>query len=143
MSWTKSMLCSLAFLALTNSNPAWADRYHFHHGPRWGAEFYAYPYGYPFPIAGSRYYDGRPYYPTTYRYYPTIFVAPTVTTVTRTIYVEPGYPEPMNAYTVSPDVPRQDNGDWYYCHNPDGFYPAVKSCPAGWQRVPAQAPAER
>jgi hypothetical protein len=24
---------------------------------------------------------------------------------------------------------------WYYCQNPQGYYPYVKSCPAGWMKV--------
>jgi hypothetical protein len=24
---------------------------------------------------------------------------------------------------------------WYYCQNPQGYYPYVKSCPGGWTQV--------
>ncbi|UCF92875.1 MAG: hypothetical protein JSW39_01580 [Desulfobacterales bacterium] len=24
---------------------------------------------------------------------------------------------------------------WYYCQNPQGYYPYVKSCPGGWMKV--------
>ena len=24
---------------------------------------------------------------------------------------------------------------WYYCQNPQGYYPYIKSCPGGWMRV--------
>ncbi|MFZ6812943.1 hypothetical protein ACO0K3_00605 [Undibacterium sp. Rencai35W] len=147
MNWTKSVLCSLALLAATSSNIAWADHPHFYHGPRWGVGLYVNP----FPIVRSSYYYGSPYYyPTTYRYYPEVVVAPVVTTVPQTVYIEQSYSGPAVTSTssgtttyVSPSVPQQGNGDWYYCHNPDGFYPAIKSCPSGWQRVPAQVPADR
>jgi hypothetical protein len=29
-------------------------------------------------------------------------------------------------------------GSWYYCHQPEGYYPYVRSCHGDWQRVPAQ-----
>lgn len=29
---------------------------------------------------------------------------------------------------------------WYYCDNPQGYYPNVNSCPSGWRPVPAQPP---
>jgi hypothetical protein len=30
--------------------------------------------------------------------------------------------------------PQQDNY-WYYCPNPQGYYPYIKSCPGGWMKV--------
>ena len=34
----------------------------------------------------------------------------------------------------------QANGYWYYCQNPQGYYPYVTACPGGWMTVapPAQ-----
>ncbi len=32
------------------------------------------------------------------------------------------------------------SGDWYYCQNPAGYYPYVKSCSQAWERVPAKPP---
>jgi len=30
---------------------------------------------------------------------------------------------------------------WYYCENPQGYYPYIKSCPGGWiQVIPNMAP---
>ena len=26
---------------------------------------------------------------------------------------------------------------WYYCNNPEGYYPDVQQCPGGWRTVPA------
>jgi hypothetical protein len=28
---------------------------------------------------------------------------------------------------------------WYYCQNPQGYYPYVKQCPSGWTKVPPSA----
>jgi hypothetical protein len=29
---------------------------------------------------------------------------------------------------------------WYYCKNPEGYYPYVQSCPDGWMKVVPKAP---
>ncbi len=29
---------------------------------------------------------------------------------------------------------------WYYCRNPEGYYPHVKKCPNGWMKVVPQPP---
>ncbi|HYM17356.1 MAG TPA: hypothetical protein VEU06_02230 [Micropepsaceae bacterium] len=53
------------------------------------------------------------------------------------------YDRPAAAYEYGP--PPQDYGPppesyWYYCSNPDGYYPYVKSCNNEWQAVPATPP---
>ena len=34
---------------------------------------------------------------------------------------------------VQPEPQQTDY--WYYCQNPQGYYPYIKSCPGGWMRV--------
>ncbi|MDY7537181.1 hypothetical protein QN372_11160 [Undibacterium sp. RTI2.1] len=133
MKLIKPFVSMLVILAITSSSVALARP--FYHGPRFGLGIYVNP----FPVFASSYYYGGPYYyPNTYRYYPDVVVAPPTT-----VYIEQSNSNnPPNNY-VTPGTPQQSSGDWYYCHNPDGFYPSIKSCPAGWQRVPAQAPADR
>ncbi len=29
---------------------------------------------------------------------------------------------------------------WYYCRNPEGYYPYVRECPGGWMRVVPDIP---
>jgi hypothetical protein len=72
------------------------------------------------------------YYPPAYYYGPRVY-----------------YPEPL---AVAPAAPayyiQQDNaaantssppgGYWYYCRDPQGYYPQVQQCPTPWQQVPAQ-----
>lgn len=32
--------------------------------------------------------------------------------------------------------PEQEEGNyWYYCRDPEGYYPYVRNCPEGWMRV--------
>ena len=70
------------------------------------------------------------FYPPTYYYGPRVY-----------------YPEPL---AMAPAAPayymQQDNaasaappgGYWYYCRDPQGYYPQVQQCPTPWQQVPAQ-----
>jgi hypothetical protein len=37
---------------------------------------------------------------------------------------------------------QQGSGYWHYCTNPQGYYPYVKTCPGGWQAVPATPPSQ-
>lgn len=39
------------------------------------------------------------------------------------------YSEAPPAYTPPPQ------NYWYYCQDPEGYYPQVQSCPEGWMRV--------
>jgi hypothetical protein len=39
---------------------------------------------------------------------------------------------------VQPQLPQENY--WYYCQNPQGYYPYVSSCPGGWMKVVPQAP---
>jgi len=48
-----------------------------------------------------------------------------------------GAPQPAPYYARSP---AQSQGEWYYCADSKSYYPYVRECPAGWQRVPAQPP---
>ncbi|HEV7835021.1 MAG TPA: hypothetical protein VGP09_16845 [Caballeronia sp.] len=81
--------------------------------------------GYPYPYP---YYSG--YYPGYYPYAP----VPVGDVALPTQYVEQGQQADMAG-----NGPPQA-ASWYYCRKPDGYYPYVKACPAGWQKVPAQPP---
>jgi hypothetical protein len=58
---------------------------------------------------------GAPYYP----YYQ---APPVVIERQPPVYIEPE-PEP------------EEQTYWYYCRNPQGYYPYVKQCPGGWMKV--------
>lgn len=56
------------------------------------------------------------------------------------------YPVPV-AYPVEPvtyveqgGVPEAQQAWWYYCDAENAYYPHVKICAAGWQRVPPAPP---
>jgi len=98
--------------------------------PSWS--FY-YPYGpsyYPsWPYYGASYY-GAPYYGYPYYDYPYYAYPPAVVTVPSSppTYVE----QPQRA--PDPDGQRY----WYWCGEPQGYYPTVRECPGGWTPVAPQ-----
>ncbi|WP_394777688.1 hypothetical protein [Undibacterium sp.] len=143
MKWIKASLLVLVALGSVTASSAWADHghfggyrggfhggYHGYGGPRVGLGLYLDP----FPLFYGPAYYGPAYYPS----YSEVVVGPAPTTV----YVQPsatisGPSYPDNAGGSQPG----QSSDWYYCHKPDGYYPSVKTCPSGWQRVP-QTPAD-
>jgi hypothetical protein len=63
------------------------------------------------------------------------------------------YPYPAYSYSPPPVVVRQEPEEYlapqpqpqqqalYYCPDPKGYYPYVKQCPKGWQKVTPTPPA--
>jgi hypothetical protein len=76
---------------------------------------------------GSPYYS-YPYYPYySYPYYP---APPVVNQQQQPVYVEPAPQQEEESY-------------WYYCPDPQGYYPYVQRCPKGWLKViPSPVPAD-
>jgi hypothetical protein len=89
---------------------AWRDG-GFHHG---------------FHHAHTRFFFGLsigPFWPYAYAYpYPYVVYPPAV--VVPPAYVPPATQGPF----------------WWYCDNPPGYYPYVRSCPGGWRAVPSTPP---
>jgi len=99
-------------------------------GPYWGYPGWGYPgWGYPgWGYAGWGY-PGY-YYSSPYYYYP------------QTV----GVPAEATAYIERSDAAalpvQQSQGYWYYCPEPKAYYPYVKECAGGWQRVSPTPPGE-
>ncbi len=68
------------------------------------------------------YYPG--YYPGPYAYGPPVVYAPPPVI----------YQQPQISYAAPPQQ------SWYYCDNPQGYYPNVSACASGWRAVPASPP---
>lgn len=103
-----------------------------HGGHRHGGPNVGFYFGPGFYGPGWGPYYPRPYYvvpPPIYPYYPPVVVTPAP--VAPPVYVEQA-PQP----SAVPEV--ADSGYWYYCKQPEGYYPYVKECPAGWQKVAPQ-----
>ena len=70
------------------------------------------------------YYDASPY--PYYPYY-SAYSSPPVASAPAYAEAQPPAQPPM----------------WYYCRDPAGYYPYVRTCNGSWEPVPAQPPAQR
>ena len=93
---------------------------------RYGFGWWGYPYGWGYP-----YWWGYPYYPYPYPY----------------PYYDPYYyggygqpPVPPQGVTPPSQSGQQQPSYWYFCQNPEGYYPYVKNCPGGWMAVVPSKP---
>lgn len=68
------------------------------------------------------------YYPPPYYYYP----PPVVVQSSPPVYIEQGQPQAPAAADASAQA------WWYYCRNPEGYYPYVNQCSGQWERVAPQ-----
>ena len=72
------------------------------------------------------------YYPAPVYYYPPTVIVP----APRPVYIE-------RQDDLAASAPNQNQSYWYYCNAAGGYYPYVKECPSGWQKVlptPPSAP---
>ena len=79
-------------------------------GPGWGPGYWGPTYPYPYP------------YPYPYGY----AAPPVVIRQEPEEYIQP--------------APQQEPQNWYYCPDPQGYYPNVSKCPKGWLRVVPNPP---
>ena len=120
---TFKLLIAILLLGAGGVGNAWADHGHGHFGviigPYWGPWYYPpHPYYYP------------PYYPQVVVERP----APQV-------YIEQ---QPAPAAQPAPPAPvvAAPVNYWYYCAAARGYYPYVRECPSGWQKVLPQPPGQ-
>ncbi len=71
------------------------------------------------------------WYPGPHYYYPQPIVVVPAAPPAPTVYVERAEPAPAR-----PDAANW----WYFCRDANAYYPYVKQCSAGWERVSPQAP---
>jgi len=118
MSAMKATYSLLAMLAL---GMALAVPAHAHGGGHVGVGVYlGGPIGWPYYTPYYGYGYGYPYY------YPPAVMQPSS---------PPVYIERQDAPEAAPSTSY-----WYYCPESKAYYPYVKQCPGGWQRVAPQPP---
>jgi hypothetical protein len=76
-----------------------------------------------------------------------VWVGPGVVVAPPVVVVPPVYAAPPvvveTAAPVYQERPEAAQQYWYYCQDPQGYYPYVQQCPRGWQPVsPAPQPAK-
>jgi len=112
------LLFAFLLIGIGTSSNVWADRgHHGHFGVVIGAPFFS-PWYYP------------PYY------YPPYYPPVVIERQAAPVYIE--------QQSASPAVPEASapNNYWYYCVRAKAYYPYVKDCPGGWQKVSPQPPAQ-
>jgi hypothetical protein len=108
-----ALLASTAGLGYAQHGGGWHGGGGGWRGGWWGPGW-GYPYyGYPYPYA----------YP-----YPSGYPADS----------PPVMAESSPQTYIEQEAPAQQY--WYYCQNPQGYYPYVRECPGGWQQVAPQPP---
>ena len=108
---TKAMVAMAVLLtAALVAEPAFAWG---HSRVRVGVGFY-----FGVPLAGFPYYY-PPYYPSS-------------------VVVVPSQPATYVQQEGVQSAPAPQQGYWYYCTDARAYYPYVKECPGGWQRVAPQ-----
>ena len=120
--WIIGIIALLLLGAIGGGN-AWADRRHAHAGAHVGVVIGPYwgPWYYPPP---AYYYPPSHYYPP---YYPPVVVERPLPQV----YIE--QPQAPAASTAPPAAAPTNY--WYYCATAKAYYPYVKECASGWQKV--------
>jgi hypothetical protein len=108
-----------------------------HRSPR--TRFYgSFSYGQPFPYYRS---FNRPFYhpyyspfydPFFWPAYPPIYPPVVVVPDTPPVYIQ----QPRVVQSAPPAAVISTTNYWYYCENPAGYYPEVKSCSGDWIQVP-------
>lgn len=102
-------------------------------GPGYGPY---YPRPHPYWAPGPYYYP-YPYYP--YPYPPVVVVPPPASPP---VYVEQAPQQPSPPAPQASAEQGNTDGYWYHCNQPEGYYPYVKECPAGWQRETPKPPSQ-
>ena len=127
---TTKLIIVLLLLGAGGAGNAWAD--HRHGGVRFGVMIGPYwggPWPYPSPHYYPPYYYPPYYYPPHYAYPPVVIERPAPQ-----VYIE--QPQAPAAPPLPPaPVAAAPANYWYYCAAAQGYYPYVKECPGGWQKV--------
>jgi hypothetical protein len=102
---------------------------HYNGGTRWvvgvNIGWPGYYWGGYYPWYPSAYY--YPYYP----YYPGYYPGPVAVPQQPMTYTEQPAPQAQQQQ-------QAPTGYWYYCADQGAYYPYIRECPAGWQRVAPQ-----
>jgi hypothetical protein len=117
------LIIAVVLLGALGAGNAWADHGHSH--VRFG-------------VMIGPYWGGPWYYPPPSYYYPPYYAPVVVERPVPQVYVE------QQSAPAAPPAPvaAAPTNYWYYCTAAKGYYPYVRECPGGWQRVLPQPPGQ-
>lgn len=114
-----ALIISLASVPAFAGGPGYGYGHGSYYGPRVGVGVY---------FGGGGYYSSRypyyypPYYAGPGYYYPPAVIAVPSAPITYIEQAPQAAPQPQQAW-------------WYYCSQSNAYFPYVKECTSGWQRV--------
>ena len=118
--------------------------YGYGHGGYYGHAYYGRGYGYGWGASiglGFAPYWGAGYYAPGY--YGSPYYSPIVIEQAGPqVYIEQN-PVPIQPVPTAGPTPTLQSGYWYYCRASKGYYPYVKDCRVGWERVSPLPPGQR
>lgn len=138
----RSSLFALATAGALAASPVWADPGFRHGGGHYygGGGYWAAPLAF---VLGTAMLASalQPQYVTPV-YTTPVMVPPAypTTVVQPVVYTETVYAAPAIAPPPAGPVSASGTAWWYACRNPSGYYPYVKTCPSGWERVAPTPP---
>jgi hypothetical protein len=130
MKMNRLALLLSSLLAAATIDVAWADR------GRGGRHFQPRPnVAKPHVAPGHRFHPRPQQFHHRHRARVGVFIAAPLAW-----HFPPPYYAPVIAVPASPPVyieqgAASEPAYWYHCEDPEGYYPYVKECPGGWQRV--------
>jgi hypothetical protein len=104
-----------------------------------GVPWPGYYWGYPYYYAPPPYYGYAPYY--GYGYAPAASDPPQYIERSDVEGAPPAAQSPQQQQPAPPQSQEPQQTWWYWCQNSQKYWPYVKECTGGFQRVPAQPPA--
>ncbi|MCX7171356.1 MAG: hypothetical protein NTY41_14020 [Proteobacteria bacterium] len=145
MKFRASMLAIIAAGSLATT-PSWAQHRGGHGG---GGDHFWGPFG--FLLGTAILYSAVQQPRTVYYAPPPVVYAPPVyaPVAVQPYYVEPTYvsppmvalPPPAPPYAAQSQPTETPGGQWWYlCKKPAGYYPYVRECPSGWEKVSPTPP---
>jgi hypothetical protein len=57
--------------------------------------------------------------------------------------VTPQVVAPQQPEVYDQPAPPEEPNYWYFCQDPQGYYPYVKKCPKGWTKVIPSIPTDQ
>ena len=110
----KATAAALLAVAAATASTAALAQHRFHGGPR---------VHFGVVVGAPLFWHPAPYY-----YYPPYYYPPAVVV-----------PQSPPTYVEKSDAAEDAQSFWYWCADAKAYYPYVKQCPGGWQRVAPQS----